>query len=137
MYLDDKTDAVIAALKSADALSDCKIIKAFPFVRKPTFIGKSVIAVSPYSVDVENIAVGQECCFGNYSIEAEIFSPQELGTPGIAGTVEKMLGALMNLEPKGIKAYPIDIDANLRCYTAKCVLTFNGEISFGGENDGI
>lgn len=136
MYLADKIDSLILTLKNQTCFNDVKIIKAYPFVNKPTNLEKIVITVSPSGLNADNISVGQNYYFGSYMIDFDVFSPQELGSPVVASTIESIILTLRKFNPSAIKVEPISINSNVKCYTAKCTLSFNGEIDFGGDNYG-
>lgn len=136
MYLTDKIENLISTLKNQPCLKDVQIIKAYPFVNKPTNLEKIVITVSPSGLNADNISVGQNCYFGSYMIDFDVFSPQELGSPIASSTIESVILSLRKFNPSAIKVEPISINSNVKCYTAKCTLTFSGEIDFGGDNYG-
>lgn len=132
MYLNKEIDALIALLKANPFFDDIKITKAFPFINKPTRLSRTVIAVSPSKIDAQNISVGGESLFGDYSIDFDVFIPINDGTPVDTDVIEQLVCTLSKSFPKAAAVSEITVNNNIFCCTAKCTFTFSGEIKIGG-----
>lgn len=132
MYLTCEIQGIIDYLRADKHFDNTHIVKAFPYMKKPTKLRKIVIAVSPSEIEAENISVGDVNLYGEYSIDFDVFSPQELGTPVVFDSIQNIIEILKCFYPSRIyvsKITPVD---EISCFSAKCTLTFNGEINFGG-----
>lgn len=134
MYLAKETKNILDMLKSNEYFSDKKVIMAYPFAKKPTRLADIVVTISPSSLSAKNIEAGGESLFGSYKIDADIFVPQDMGSPCVFDVIEKTVNTVIPLFPCAVSVseiYPMD---ELFCFTAKCSFTFSSEIDFGGEN---
>lgn len=134
MYLTEEIDALIAQLKTNQFFENIKIVKAFPYINKPTRLSKTVIAVSPSKISAENISIGSESLFGDYSVDFDIFIPIQEGTPVDTAVIEQLLCTLSSCYLKAAAVSEITADNTISCCTAKCTLTFSGEIFTEGES---
>lgn len=135
MYLTEEIDALTARLKANPYFDRIKIVKAFPYKNKPTRLGTAVVAVSPSRISAENISVGGERLFGDYSIDFDVFIPIQEGTPVDTTVIEQIISTLSACFPKSVAVSKITADNSIFCCTAKCTLTFSGEITIGGFSD--
>ncbi len=129
MYLNLITDKVYRTLKEYGALSECAIIKAFPYAKKPTRLTRTVITVSPGGALLNNTALGEECAFGEFSVNINIFTPQEQGSPADNGTLDTVTQALLPLEPIRIKTGGFDGNDMLGAFEAQCTAVFSDILS--------
>ena len=128
MCLDNELDAFIERLKTSEALGDAKIIKAYPYVLKPTKLKNTVIAVSPSEISAQSISLGQENFFASYVIDADIYVPVELGSPKIWEYIRGILLSQMNSFPSSVSVSKVTAEDRLSCCTAKCSITYNGAL---------
>lgn len=135
MYLNKKVNDIVQKLSLDERFKDSKIIKAYPDVNKPTRLKRIVVSVSPSSIEAENISVGEECMYGEYSIDIDAFVPQNFGTPCVQKVIENVIDTLKDEFPTRIKVSQINVNNSLFCYYVNCCLTFCGEINFGGSAD--
>lgn len=133
MYLNKKVKDIVSKLSSDERLRDTKVIMAYPNVNKPTQLRRVVIAVSPSSLNAQNISIGDVCIYGEYSVDIDVFVPQNLGTPCIQDVVEKIIDIIKNESLSGIKVSQIKVNNSLFCHYVNCCMTFRGEIDFGGS----
>lgn len=126
MCLDHELDTFIERLKKSEALRDVQIIKAYPYVTKPTRLNHAVITVSPSEIKGESISIGQEDIFASCTIDADIYVPVEFGSPRMWEYIRYILLAQMNGVPTAVSVSRVAADDKLSCYTAKCSLTYNG-----------
>lgn len=137
MYLRSECEALLNLLKESGELGGCYIILAYPFAKKPTRLTKPIIAVSPAGLEGKAAEIGEERYFGEYTLCADIYLPQQLGSPAAYDIAERVIGAALSLNPIRIKLAEIESDDALDCFRVGCAFSFNGEISFkGGESDG-
>lgn len=136
MYLNEKVKDIVYRLSQDTRFEHTKIITAYPDSNKPTRLKQIVVCVSPSSVDAENIAVGEAFMYGRYSVDIDVFVPQNFGSPCVQTAVQNLMDALRAELPVGIKVSQIQVNNSLFCYSVNCCLTFCGEIDFGGgKND--
>lgn len=135
MYLNKKTTDIVQKLSLDKRFKEIKVIMAYPDVNKPTRLKKIVVSVSPSAIDAENISVGEECMYGEYKIDIDVFVPQNFGTPCVQEVVQNIIDALKDEMMSGIKVSEIKAYNSLFCYGVNCRLTFLGEIDFGGSAD--
>lgn len=128
MCLDDELDAFIERLKSCEALEDVRIIKAYPYVLKPTKLKRAVITVSPSEINAQKISLGQKNLFASYVIDADIFVPVELGSPKIWEYIRGILLSQTNSFPSSVYVSRVTAVDKLSCCTVKCSVTYNGAL---------
>jgi hypothetical protein len=116
-------------------LDDCKIIKAYPYEFKPTRLSKAVIAVSQSEVEVENIAIGDECYFGNYTINTAVYVPYEFGVPAVSKFIDAIVKSQADYCPLKISTTKIENVENISCFKFDCSFTFNDFILMEDENE--
>ncbi len=137
MYLRSECEEIVNLLKGSDGLSECYIILAYPYAKKPTRLTKPIIAVSPAGLDGGAAEIGEERYFGEYTVSAEIYLPQPLGSPAAYDIAERVINAMLALSPVRIKLGEIERADALDCFRLGCAFSFSGEIDFkGGERDG-
>ena len=130
MYLADETDKIFNKLKESTELSEYRIIKAYPFSYKATRLKQAVICVSPSGIDAKTASIGGSDYFGEYTIDADVFVPQDMGTPCTYEIIEKIVKVLSDEPPCGVKVSAVSTKDNIECYTAKCTLTFRSMIYY-------
>lgn len=136
MYLTHEIQQVIDYLRADRRFFNTKIVKAFPYMKKPTKLRTIVIAVSPSKIDAENVSVGDINLYGEYSIDFDVFSPQELGTPAVFRSIQDIIEILKSFYPSKVYVSEITSVDGISCFSAKCTLTFRGDIDFGGADGG-
>lgn len=124
MYLSNEIDSLCKRLKADDSLNAFKIIKAYPYNIKPTRLSYQVIAVSPSSIEAESIAVDNEDFYGKYSIDLDVFSPYEMGSPAMSDALERVLVSATDNTVVGISVSAVTVDENAHCFKAKCTLKY-------------
>ncbi len=129
MCLDNELDDFIDRLKNNEALSDVKIIKAYPYITKPARLKNTVITVSPSEINGESISLGQEDIFASYTIDSDIYVPVEFGSPRMWEYIRGVLLAQMNSIPASVFVSRVTADDKLSCYTARCSITYNGVLT--------
>lgn len=132
MCLDHELNTFIDRLKNSEAFSDVQIIKAYPYVTKPTRLKNAVITVSPSEISGKSISIGQENIFASYTIDADIYVPVESGSPRMWEYIRNILLAQMNSIPTAVSVSRVTADDKLSCYTARCSLTYNGVLALDG-----
>lgn len=125
MYLMSVTDRVFETLKGSEALSDCVIIRAFPFAKKPTRLIHSIITVSPDRTEFKNIALGGECAFGTFAVAVDVFSPQEFGSPVTSGVCDNVIKALLETKPVKISVSPYSEEDDLGAFRVRCTAYYS------------
>lgn len=133
MYLNKLIDEIAAKMKSDDNFENINIIKAYPYVDKPTILKKQVITVHPYALDLQSIAVEQQIMQGEYSVEFDIFSPFDMGSPSVCELSEKIMCFLKPYNPINIKSQGISVENTVRCYKSKFIVTLSDFIDLGGD----
>lgn len=128
MFLTDELDAFIERLKISPLLESTNIIKAYPYVMKPTRLDNVVITVSPAGIDGKSTSIGDENIFAYYTIDADIFVPQELGSPKMGEYIQAVLSSQISSAPCGIAASGVKANDKISCFTVKCSFTYNGEL---------
>lgn len=136
MYLNKKVNDIVNKLSSDKRFDNIKVIMAYPNVNKPTQLKKIVVTVSPSEIDAENISVGENCFYGDYSVNIDVFVPQNFGSPCIQQTVESVVDLLKDEMPKAVRVSQIKVDNALFCYYVNCRITFCDVINFGGNANG-
>ncbi len=137
MYLRSEIEQISGLLRSAEALGDCLVIKAYPYAKLPSRLGRAVIALSPSELQADGAEIGGERYFGEYTVNADIYVPQEWGSPAATDYAERTVNALLSLNPVRIRLGGIEAADALKCFKLRCAFSFCGEIRFeGGENDG-
>lgn len=130
--LSNVVDDFISALNQRTDFDGIKVIKAYPYVIKPTKLSKIVVAVSLGDVSGDNVSIGDNCVFGTYRIDACIYSPYDVGADVLPQVAEKIFDTCVNYNPVAITTTQIDTNATALCYTLKCSVTFSDYINFGG-----
>ncbi len=133
--LSKAVDDFIATLKQTEDFGTIKVIKAYPYVIKPTKLSKIVVAVSLGDVSAENISVGDNCIFGTYRIDSYIYSPYAVGADVLPLVAEKIFACCLGFNPVAITTSQVDTDATTLCYTLKCSITFSDLINLGGGDN--
>ena len=135
MFLKAELNRIYDALRSAQALEECSVIKAYPYVKKPTVLKSTVITVCPAAADMKNVSLGGECLFGSYGFYVDVFIPQQEGTPCNNGFIEDVIEVLSQLEPKRIKVFDLKKEDVLNAFNVKCLVEFSGEAEAETEDD--
>lgn len=135
MYLNDKIDIIAGKLSADKRFDNIKVVMAYPNVHKSTQLKKIVAAVSPSEIDAEKISVGDNCMYGEYKIDIDVFVPHNFGSPCIQNTVESVVDVLKDEMPSGIKVSKIQVNNSLFCYYVNCCFTFCDVIDFGGSEN--
>ena len=130
MYLAAETEAVYRLLTAEEALAGTHIIKAYPYVNKPTRLKKPVLCIAPCGLEAERCAVGQKQYLGSYRIRISVYVPQSLGSPVVDRTLEAVIKALgatgfHRLQVSDIKTMDV-----IDCFTAACEVTYRSQIGF-------
>ena len=124
MNLSDMTSAVYSQLSSAVFDYGVKVIKAYPYLDKPTRLEKAVIAVSPEKTELEPAGIGNEEQYGEIRVVADIFVPQNFGSEALRSLSEQAVKAALVLEPSGVGVFPIKAEDRLDCLRCSCTFTF-------------
>lgn len=135
MYLDNYIDELLQRLQQCSELNDIKIIKAYPYAIKPTALDTIVITLSPGGIQCDNVELGGSTFHGRYDIDAHIFVPHKLGSPVATDVVSRFLRYGVDWRVQGVSLTQIDSSDILRCYTAKCSLTYYDRFDFGDDSN--
>ena len=135
MYLDRHIDDLQHKLSQCPQLQDASVIKAYPYAIKPTALDSIVITLSPGGVNCDNVELGGNVMYGRYDIDAHFFVPHKMGSPVATDIVSRFLRNCVDNSVQGIRLTQIDCDDLLRCYTAKCTLTYYDRLEFGDDSD--
>lgn len=125
MRLHSMTGKVYRSLKNSEALSDCRVIMAFPYIKKPTRLTKTVITVSPAGAVLKGFTLGEKSVFGDFSVNIDMFTPQEKGSPSENGLLDLVTQAALSLEPTSIKLGGFNSNDVLGAFEAQCTVTFS------------
>lgn len=133
MLLNDRLNEFNDRLSACDELSECKIMKAYPYSMKQGRLNQIAIATSIGEIDAENIEVGGSELYGAYKINAYIYAPYKNNElmGAIAGVVRSQLEAY----PSSISVSEIMKNDDLECVYVKCSMTFYDDLNFGGSDD--
>jgi hypothetical protein len=132
MYLSDKIDFLIEKLKENCYFDNVKIIKSYPYSKKDTRLSKTVVAVSPSKIEAQNISIGNDTLYGDYSVDFDVFIPIQSGSPVDSSVIEQIVVTLSECQPKSVYVSEISVNNSISCCLAKCTFTFNGKIEIGG-----
>ncbi len=135
VILSNVVDDFINKLKQDAHFENIKIIKAYPYVAKPTRLSKIVLCLSLAEISADNCSVGDNCIYGDYKIDIDIFVPYKIGADVISDVFSNIVNACNDNLPIGISTNNIKNDRDTLCYTAKCSLVFNDALNIGGVND--
>lgn len=133
MILNERIDEFIDRLNSSELLSDCKIIKAYPYFRKPTRLENTIIAISLGEINASNIELGGDVLNGSYIINASIYSPY--GEADVSKTIQAVVDSQLSAYPSSISVSELNTNDSLSCVWAKCGFSFYDNISFGGSEN--
>ena len=133
--LSNAVDDFVTMLSQNDDFGNIKVIKAFPYVIKPTKLSKIVVAVSLGDVNADNISIGDNCVFGTYRIDTCIYAPFDMGADDLPLVAEKIFASCVNYNPVAFTTTQVDTDAKTLCYTLKCSITFSDLINLGGGDN--
>ncbi|MBQ7740588.1 MAG: hypothetical protein IJT65_05075 [Eubacterium sp.] len=128
MLLQDKLQTLLNAIKNGIEGENFDSFIAFPNVYKPTKLSKSVIAVCQGEIEAKPLSLTGEGLIGNYTIDADVFSPWDKGSAELTRLAEKAVKATLFLNPVRVAVSPVRNDAALKCYSIKCSFTFNERI---------
>lgn len=134
MHLSNEIDAFIERLKACDGLKACKIVKAFPYITKPTILKNPVIAVSCATVQAECVELGGEEMCGSFKICASIFLPTKNGSAGVYDLVANVLGSQAGAYPCAVSVGEINADNELDCLNVECVFDFPCAMNLGEDD---
>lgn len=134
-HLSDEIDNFIERLKACDGLKDCKIVKAFPYITKPTILKCPVIAVSCKMIQTECIELGGEEMCGSFKICASIFLPAKNGSAGVYDLVANVLDSQAGAYPCAVSVGEINADNELDCLTVECELAFPCAMNLGEDDN--
>lgn len=124
MYLDNETDELIKLLRSAPGLENINFIKACPYAKKQTKLGKKIGALSPGELDLESISVDDENFYGKYAVDVDLFVPYEFGSPVAFDDMEKIVRTVMSEKVCAIKLSSVMKDTLAECYKIRATFTF-------------
>lgn len=134
MYLTNETASILQLLKSNEALADTHIIKAYPYVNKPTRLKKPVLCVAPGGMEADHIAIGQKQYLGSYSIIVSVFVPHSLGSPVADKTLEAVIQSLSTTGFHRLQVSDIRTADAIDCFTATCKASYRSQILFSEDN---
>lgn len=123
MYLNDEAEQLYSKLCEA-GLEGVKFIKAYPYSIKPTRIKNVLAVISPSSIEAESDSIGNETLFGKYSLDIDVFSPIDAGSPMMSDAMERILNTATDNMVTGIRVSQVTADERTECFRAKCTLTY-------------
>ena len=130
MYLSAETDAIYRLLSESEALAGTHIIKAYPYVNKPTRLKKPVVCISPSGLEAGRCTVGQKQYLGSYSITVSVFVPHSLGSPVADKTLEAVICLLGKTGFHRLQVSDIGSMDAIDCFTADCKAEYRSQIFF-------
>ncbi|MBE6816902.1 MAG: hypothetical protein E7520_04275 [Ruminococcaceae bacterium] len=136
MFLTDKTNEILQALKGSEMLSDTIVIASFPFAYKPTRLQKCLLTVSPHGMKAEQEGIGESRLFGALQIRLTAFVPQDMGSPVAADVLDRAAAVLAPLHPRDIEMGEIKVRDDLEAFSKTGVFTFTDHMNSGGNNGG-
>jgi len=125
MSLFDLTDTVYNCLKSTAFPEGTAVIKAFPYIDKPTRLENAVIAVTPGETELESAGIGACEQYGEVKVRADIFSPQQNGSEALLAVTRTAVTAGLELSPLKIYVSPVGAEDRLSCLCCSCIFTFD------------
>lgn len=133
MYLSSETEAVFRLLKDNEALADTHIIKAYPYVNKPTRLKKPVLCVAPGGLEATHLSLGQEQYLGSYGIVISVFVPHSLGSPTADKTLDAVIQSLRSTDFHRLQVSEISSVDAIDCFTAVCKAEYRSTILFSED----
>ncbi len=133
MYLSNETDAIFHLLKNNDALEDTHIIKAYPYVNKPTRLKKPVLCIAPGGFEAMPVSIGQQQYLGSYCINISVFVPHSLGSPVADKTLEAVIQSLGTTGFHRLQVSDISSVDAIDCFTAVCKAEYHSQILFSED----
>ena len=128
MLISERIDDFIRRLEENTSL---KVIKGYPYAKKPTFLSRSVVVVSLGEVEAENIELGGEKLYGRCRIVATIYVPT-CDNYDITNGIAEVVHAQLSAYPSAISVSGVSADDRIECLKASCSFTFYDEVNFGG-----
>lgn len=131
VILSDVLDDFINVLKQDAHFKEYKILKAYPYITKPTRLSKVILCISLGEVNGDSIGVGDNYIYGNYKINIDIFVPFSMGANSISKIFNNIIDTCSDNLPISISTSEITADGTTLCFTARCSLAFNNLLSLG------
>ena len=135
MNLIKEAERLIAVLSSCPSLEECRILKAFPYEKYPARLKHPVIAVATGELECEGRDLDLTVYSGEYTLNADIYIPQELGSPVAGEMLKHVVDSVATLCPYKIQVSKIIQYDMLNSFCIKCSFTFRGAMSFKEDND--
>lgn len=127
MYLSAETDIIYRLLKSADGLQNVHVVKAYPFINKPTRLKQPVVCVSPAGFDATHCALGQTHYLCSYRIRVSVYVPQHFGTPVADETMEAVVHALTMTDFRRLQVDDIQSVDAIDCFATACTVSYQSQ----------
>lgn len=121
-------------MKNDGFFKDIKIISAYPLCKKPVKLLHPVVAVGFSNVKVSPHQIGSNAKAGEVSLFADIYVPSNMKTDCICDIFCRICASAGQMNISSVSCGKTEYDKTAEAYVTKTVVTFNDEISFGGEN---
>ena len=135
MFLQAELNRAYEALKASEELSDFSIIKAYPYVKKPTILQSTVITICPAASNLKSVSLGSEELFGTYGIYVDVFIPQQEGSPCDNTAVEGITEALLPLGAVKVSISDVEREDVLNAFCVRCLFEFSAGVEAETEEE--
>lgn len=125
-------DDFVSALRKDSYFDDIKIIRAYPFMPRPTELKECVVAVGFSDITLESDRIGESDRYGQVKIFADIFVPFGRDSRKACEIFTRICEALNCYNVVSISAQRTYANKETASYIMKSEIAFNGEIMFGG-----
>lgn len=134
-YLDKIVGAFIENVKLNHYFDDKRVIEAYPEATKPTLLKSVCVAVGIKEITADENSVGESIKHGAIGIYANIYIPFSVSNACADEVLCQICRAVNDWSIASIAVSEMTADMKTQCRVVKSVLTFNGEFSFGGDDD--
>lgn len=121
-------------MKNDEFFSGVKIIHAYPFNKKPERLDYPIVAVGFSQIRLKPKHIGSNIKSGEVSIFADIYVPSKMKTDCIYDIMCHICNAAGHMNASSVFCDNTEYYKKAEAYITKIFITFNSEVSFGGEN---
>lgn len=124
---------VVDTLKADPFFDDIKLVRAYPYMTKPTMPEEAIIAISIGEVKLKPCHIGEDSLMIELSLWTDIYVPFSLGTELGCDIFSRLCECVGRISPKCISSSRMVADKESGCYLLQCEITFDRELEVGGE----
>lgn len=135
MNMNHLLDSIISLLKNDGSFNDIAIVKAYPPSVKPTRLSRIYIALGISEINMHSCSIDCSARAGEVSVFADIFIPFKMDNSCACEVFTKICNALSIYNILSVSASRLTADEQVQASVLKTKITFNDEISFGGDSD--